>query len=224
VGERRIEYRPLASLRPNEDNVKLHSLDGIGASMARFGTIDIITLDERTGFIVSGHGRTESLTADHTAGRTPPEGVENRDGEWWVPVIVGWASRDDDEAAAATVALNRWTEKGGWNIATLLDQLGTLSAGPGLDGVGFDRVDLDDLRARYEEEQTSPPDDGDPWGFGDADRQVRSFMLDLPLDEYRWATATAARARDDYQVDSNAALFLAMLTEDAALASEKSSP
>lgn len=213
-----MEYRPLASLIPNKDNPKSHDLAGIGDSMRRFGLIDVITLDERTGFIVSGHGRTDTLRQLREAGAPPPDGTEDRDGDWWTPVIVGWASKDDDEALAATVALNRWTEVGGWDVEKVIGQLGHLADLPdGLAGIGFGRSDLDDLLARQQENGPDLPG-ADPWGFGDEDRQVRSIMLDLPLDDYRWATGVCVRARAAYGVDSNAALFLALLDEDAVLA------
>ena len=222
--ERDVEYRPLSGLVENPGNPKLHDTAGIGASMGRFGLIDVIVEDGRTGFIVSGHGRRKTLLELHAAGQPAPDGVEVRTAdtpsgdEWWVPVVVGWASADDDEAAAATVALNRWTELGGWDLGSLIAQLDGLAAGPGLDGVGFSANDLDDVRARWEEETTPPPPPEDPWGFGDSDRQVRSLMLDLPLPEYKWATEVCARARTAYKVDSNAELFLVLLEADAELA------
>lgn len=212
--ERRLEWRPLDSLKPNPDNAKRHDLDGIGSSMARFGMVEPIHLDDRTGFIVSGHGRVDTLRARRDAGEAAPEGVEARGEIWLVPVITGWASRDDDEAAAATVAFNRWTEKGGWDVTALIGQLELLGQTPaGLEGVGMGREEIDDLLAA-EQERARIPDDPD-W-LGDPERQVRALMFDYPLEQYRWMATTCARARKAYQVDSNAALLLAMLEEDAA--------
>lgn len=221
MGERRSEYRRLADLRPNPDNVKTHDLAGIGDSVSRFGFIEQIHLDDRTGYIVSGHGRVETLLELEAAGVVAPDGVEARDDGWWVPVVTGWASRDDDEALAATIVLNRANQRGGWNIDLLLEQLDQLAA-DGIDsliGVGFGQNDIDDLLAQQEEARARAAAEGDdPWAFGDQDRQVRAIMIDLPLDDYKWATATLARAREPYGVGSNAELFTALLREDATMA------
>ncbi|MGH9095133.1 MAG: hypothetical protein ACRDXE_08225 [Acidimicrobiales bacterium] len=215
---RRIEYRRLANLTPNPGNVKGHDVAGIGDSMDRFGMVELIAVDERTGLLVSGHGRVESLTARHADGFAAPEGVDDRPDGWWVPVVVGWASADDDEALAATIALNQANIRGGWDIDRLLEQLDSLHSN--LTGVGFGETDIDDLLAAAEEARAraSGAQADDPWGHGDPDRQVRAIMIDLPLDDYRWATATAARARAAFGVDSNAELFTALLREDEALA------
>lgn len=131
-------------LRPDPRNPKAHDLETIDASVGRFGIIDTIATDGRTGYIVSGHGRTKTLTAMKARGESPPEGVIlDKDGEWLVPVAVGWSSRTDAEAAAALIALNRTTELGGWvdeSLLALLDELGD-----DLDGVGFTEADREAL-------------------------------------------------------------------------------
>lgn len=202
--DRWLEYLPLDGLEPNPDNVKRHDVAGVAASMSRFGLVDAIVIDERTGRIASGHGRVDSLRSARAAARPPPEGVDERDGTWWVPVNRGWSSTDDREAAAAAVAVNRWTERGGWDTATLLDRLDSLADGPlGLVGVGFGVDDIDDLFARLGPPDPPPPDD--------PSAQVRTLLLDYPLDTFRWmATATAA-VRAATGADSNAELFALLL-------------
>lgn len=146
---RRTEYLPLGSLKPDPRNPKAHDTGTIDASIGRFGVIESIVLDGRTGHIVSGHGRTKTLTAMRDRGETPPEGIILDDaGEWLVPVITGWASRTDSEAAAALIALNRTTELGGWVDEALLDLLNDLVEDEdGLLGVGFTGNEVEDLRA-----------------------------------------------------------------------------
>ena len=212
MGQRSVEYRYLDDLKGNPDNAKRHDTAGIAASMGRFGMVDLVVIDDRTGWLVAGHGRVATLQEARAAGREPPAGVRADDQGWQVPTVVGWASDDDDEALATTVALNRWTERGGWDIGGLIDRLDHLADTPaGIDALGFSNSDLDDLMAQHQEATTDDPDDD--WQLNE--RQVRSFMFDLPIEDYRWAVAVAARARDHYEVDSNAALFLAMLEEDA---------
>jgi len=163
--ERRIEYRLLDDLTANPANPKDHAVDVIDASMERFGYIDGAVIDERTGYIVSGHGRTKTLRAKRDRGEAPPEGVRVDDqGRWLVPVQVGWASRDDAEATAALIGLNRTTELGGWVDESLLELLDGLSDRgndmAALAGVGYGKDDMDELRALL---QGADDDGGDPW-------------------------------------------------------------
>lgn len=156
---RKITYRPLADLVPNPRNPKAHNLDLIDSSVGRFGFVEPTVLDGRTGQLISGHGRSETLRAMEQRGDSPPEGVRtNAQGQWLVPVVEGWSSRTDAEASAALIALNRSTELGGWvddSLLELLDELG--ESEDGYLGVGFDEHEIEDLRARLaaiDEEET----------------------------------------------------------------------
>lgn len=146
--ERKIEHLPLSALLPDPRNPKAHSTATIDASVGRFGFLEPVVLDQRTGYIISGHGRTKTLTAMAERGESPPEGVlADEDGNWLVPVVTGWASRADSEAAAALIALNRTTELGGWEDEALLELLDELShEDDGLLGVGYQDDDVAALR------------------------------------------------------------------------------
>lgn len=154
--ERAIEYLPLDEIQPDPRNPRRHDLSLIGDSVDRFGVVDVITVDARTGRIVSGHGRHRTLTALRDKGAAPPDGVRvDADGRWLVPVSSGWASRDDSEAAAALIAMNRTTELAGWvddELLALLEGLGDLA------GVGYDERDLDALRLELEAVSDDVPD------------------------------------------------------------------
>ena len=174
-GTRRIEHLPLADLTPDPRNPKAHSVETIDASVGRFGYIEPIVRDGRTGFIVSGHGRTKALTIMQERGEAPPEGVltDAATRAWLVPVVVGWSSRTDTEASAALIALNRTTEMGGWVDDALLDLLDDLvTVEDGLVGVGFTEADREalahltehlgsrDLDSLYEEVGDPTEEDG----------------------------------------------------------------
>ena len=165
---RRVEYRPLSELRVDPRNPRSHAEEQIADSVGRFGVLDLITLDERTGLIVSGHGRRKTYMKMEERGDSPPEGVKvAEDGTWLVPVVTGWASRTDSEARAALIALNRTNELGGWVDNELLDLLEELQEDDeetGLVGVGFTLEDLDDLIVKVGEEDNGLPD-----GFEEAD-------------------------------------------------------
>lgn len=149
---RSIEYRPLKSLKTNPDNPKAHSDATITESINRFGYIEPIVVDGRTGLIISGHGRTDALRRAEAAGGDPPEGVlVGERGEWLAPVVAGWESTDDVEASAALIALNRTTELGGWVDETLLAALDALADQEGgLVGVGYEPDDIAALRLALE--------------------------------------------------------------------------
>ena len=164
TGGRQVEYRPLASLEGDPRNPKAHDVGTITASVDRFGYLEPIVVDGRTGLIVSGHGRAATLRAMRDRGEAPPEGVrEEPPGVWMVPVVTGWSSRSDTEAAAALIALNRTTELGGWVDESLLGLLdGLADVEDGLVGVGYTGSDIDHLRALLGDIEDGPPDDEVP--------------------------------------------------------------
>lgn len=168
TGGRQVEYRPLASLEGDPRNPKSHDVGTITASVDRFGYLEPIVVDGRTGLIVSGHGRAATLRAMRDRGEAPPEGVrEEPPGVWMVPVVTGWSSRSDSEAAAALIALNRTTELGGWVDDALVGLLGELAEVPdGLVGVGYTSSDLDHLRDQLDTLDNNDNDGEEPFaGF-----------------------------------------------------------
>ena len=133
-------------IKPHPRNPKSHAIDTLVQSIRRFGFVEPIVVDQRTGLNVSGHGRVEALLRMRDAGEPVPLGIDD---EWRAPVFVGWASTDDAEAEAALVALNRIGESGGWEERELADLLLDLQQiERGLDGVGYDDEELAELRAR----------------------------------------------------------------------------
>jgi hypothetical protein len=147
--------------------------------VGRFGFLEPIVLDQRTGFIISGHGRTKTLAAMAERGESPPEGVQvNDDGEWVIPVVTGWASRSDSESAAALIALNRTTEIGGWQDEELLDLLDGLAADEeGLLGVGFQDHEVAALRRHLDNIALSEAANSGDFGQ-DPDDLAESMDLD----------------------------------------------
>lgn len=178
TAQRDVELVPLADLRPDPRNPKNHREEVIDASIGRFGVLDLIVRDDRTGFIVSGHGRAKALRTMFERGESAPEGVTlAEDGKWLVPVVVGWASRTDSEAAAALVALNRTTELGGWDDEALLAILEGLEAvDGGFDGVGFDERELADLQKSltHHEDLDALADEWNGEGLADMKPQTAS--------------------------------------------------
>lgn len=143
MADRYVDYIPLDQIRGATRNPKGHDTTGIRTSIERFGYGELPLLDERTGRLVAGHGRHEQITAMHTAGEAPPDGVQlAADGAWMVPVIRGWASRSDAEAEAYLVASNQLTTKGGWDTRELAEVLEDLAEAQLLELTGFTDDDL----------------------------------------------------------------------------------
>lgn len=150
---RRLEWLPLDELVPDPSNPKDHDDAAISASVDRFGMIDIIARDDRTGRIVSGHGRATALRAAHAAGAEPPDGVRvTADGTWLAPVVTGWASEDDLAAEGALIALNQTTILGGWVDDQLLTLLDRLRDADQLAVTGIPETELEVLRRKLEAE------------------------------------------------------------------------
>lgn len=152
---RRTEYMDLDLLAEDPANPKAHDMDLLGNSVGRFGFIEPMILDERTGYLISGHGRRATLIRMRDSGDAPPDGVVAGDaeGSWLAPVSRGWSSRSDAEAHAALAALNRIGERGGWDDGQLLKVLDEVSAADaGLVGVGFSDNDVAVLRRLAEAE------------------------------------------------------------------------
>lgn len=144
-----IEYLRLDDLaeRFDERNAKGHDIDELRVSLGRFGYTAPIEIDERTGKLAAGHGRTELLLLEHESGEVDlPEGLMVADdGMWLAPVVRGWRSENDDEAEAYLVASNHLVEAGGWIDSALLASLDRINATDlGLRGTGYD---VDELRA-----------------------------------------------------------------------------
>lgn len=182
---------PLSAIERAPRNPKQHDAEGIRASMARFGVADLPVLDERTGRLVSGHGRLEQLqyladlppaALEEILGRPGlPGGVQldPASGQWTVPVVRGWASSSDEEAETYLLYANKSTMNAGFDDNELAQIMAELVAfDEGLASLaGFDS-ELDDLfrstdylgnqaTAFLDELGADPAASGQPWGPAD---------------------------------------------------------
>lgn len=144
-GAQSIEYLPVQSLVPALRNPKEHDEPNLDKSLLRFGYTEPVLLDERTERLVAGHGRVGALLRLREAGKKPPKGVRvGQDGSWLVPVVRGWASKNDVEAESYLLASNQLTIGGGWNNLQLGEMLAELAEKDPLNlvGIGFDEKAL----------------------------------------------------------------------------------
>lgn len=160
---RRTEYMRVREMAVANRNPKGHDGPRIRGSIGRFGFVDQPVLDERTGRMVSGHGRMEQLIAMIESGENPPEGiVVDDDNEWLWPVTRGWASRGDLEAEVVGITLNRLAEAGGWDdleqLSAILDE--AYEVDPHLlEASGYSREELDTLLALTATHDSGDEDD-----------------------------------------------------------------
>lgn len=150
----RIEYVALSELHRHPRNPKAHDLGAIHTSVNRFGYVSPVMVDERTGYLVAGHGRLDTLAQMQREGKEPPARIEARGGDWYVPVVRGVTFNSDSEVEAYLVADNRLTELGGWDepeLAALLQSLADEDVKL-LEATGYD---ADDLQALLDE--LTPP-------------------------------------------------------------------
>jgi len=162
--QRSVSYMPLADLsgRRAPGNPKKHDAAIIERSVSRFGFVEPIVIDERTGRLVAGHGRLDDIEARRDAGHEPPDGIEIDEGSWLVPVIRGWASNSDDEANAYLVVSNQATILGGWDEQALADLLGSLKSSDHVvfEASGFSDAGLEQLLSSLD--ASSGPEDTEP--------------------------------------------------------------
>jgi DNA modification methylase len=140
---RHIEYRAIDQILPAARNAKGHDNTVIAGSIDRLGFLDPILRDDRTGKLIDGHGRLYRLREMEAAGVEPPDQVQATAAGWKIPVVTGWASRDDAEAEAAAVAIQ--PKDGRYNERTLYQVLHRQNT---LDGLGFGDDDVADIGRR----------------------------------------------------------------------------
>jgi DNA modification methylase len=161
---RTITYVRLDDIREAELNPKEHDLEAIRSSIERYGFVTPGLRDDRTGRLIAGHGRTIALRAMRYAQDVPPPGVRlDADGAWMVPVITGWASKNDAEAAAYLVIDNHHPTLGGWDDEGLAELLeGIRDADPSLlELTGFDDDEIAALLAADDPKPAGPGGPGE---------------------------------------------------------------
>jgi hypothetical protein len=170
----RVEYMPLSLLEHWPRNPKGHAEETIKESIARFGFVQPILIDEETKRIVAGHGRLEALIALKKKGEKPPLRIAENEGEWFVPVIRGIEFASEKEAEAYLLADNQTTILGGWDDQSLQAMLSLHT--DDLSGLGWSPSEIEAFRMPMPEGFSAPkrsddvlhvewihPDDVEQW-------------------------------------------------------------
>ena len=149
-------YNPRKDLQPGDAEYKK-----LARSLDKFGCVEPVVWNERTGNVVGGHQRLKVLIA---AGET----------ELDVSVV----NLSDADEKALNIALNKIA--GEWDTAALTELLQELSANSSIDETltGFDRGELDDLLADLgNRTQGLEPSGVDPYvdGFFESGAQTKEL-------------------------------------------------
>jgi len=146
-----VDYLPLSMLRRAPRNPKGHDLGSLDRSFARFGYVEPIAINEKTGRVMAGHDRLDALEKKQAAHEAPPARIMVENGEWLVPVLRGISFESDAEAEAYLLASNPITIAGGWQDDELAKVLADLQVQEdGLEGLGFTPSEVSELLRRLD--------------------------------------------------------------------------
>jgi hypothetical protein len=154
-----VVWLSLDDVRKLEDpqNSKKHDINGIVASIQRFGFVAPPIVDGRTGRLAAGHGRAEALDKIRSSPKsTVPKGVRVRGSVWELPVLVGtFESVDDDHAAAYLIADNKLTIAGGFDDELTSKVLKGLSPALQL-ATGYSAAEIERITRQFDPQSTQP--------------------------------------------------------------------
>jgi len=113
-----LRYIPISQAELFDNNAKLHNIDQIIQSIARYGFKSACkwegTLNDGRGGIVAGNGRVEALRVMEERGDDLPIGIaQDETGEWCVPVLFGVEAESEAIARAYALDDNNLTLLGG---------------------------------------------------------------------------------------------------------------
>jgi hypothetical protein len=157
----------LSEMIPDENNSRIiapEALKGLKASLSRFGMVELIVWNERTGHIIGGHQR---------------HAVMLQNGITEAPAVVVDMSPEEEQAARLT--LNNVMIEGEFDepVMELLSQVE--ASAPEL----FDAVRLDDLRDSLERKlqlnKSDPPSDE-----GDEGSEAEEWDTECPCCQHKW--------------------------------------
>ena len=160
-----LEYMALSELKEADLNPKDHDLGELYTNIQRHGFVEIPVIDERSGKLVAGHGRIETLKMLKKDGIEVKNIKIDENGEWLVPIQRGISFSSESEAQAYLISSNRLVELGGWKEDELLDLLEQVATDTNdLSGVGFNLDDmqgiLDNMETKiFEDEYLDEVDD-----------------------------------------------------------------
>ena len=167
-----LKYIPISQAELFDNNAKLHNLNQIIQSIARYGFKSACkwesTLNDGRGGIVAGNGRVEALREMEKRGDDLPIGIaQDETGEWCVPVLFGVEAESEAIARAYALDDNNLTLLGGdfaiadlmklYDPELLMSELGEL-ARSGEIPVSIGEADLEELLSQLGQSGDNEPE------------------------------------------------------------------
>lgn len=147
MSELSIEYHDFSEVIKWPRNPKDHDSQSIQRSIVKFGFTSPIIVDGRSGKLVAGHGRLESLRRLKKNRRPCPKGIKEEGNKWLVPIVKGVSFDSDGEAEAYLMIDNRLVELGGWQDDILADIFTSMDDSL-KEYTGFFQEDIDQIIAK----------------------------------------------------------------------------
>lgn len=154
MSELSIEYHDFSKVVKWPRNPKDHDSPTIQRSIVKFGFTSPIIVDEKSGKLVAGHGRLESLRRLKRDRRPCPKGIREEGGKWFVPVVKGVSFDSEEDAEAYLLIDNKLVEIGGWQEDILADIFNSMDESL-KEYTGFFAEDIDQIISKVSPESTT---------------------------------------------------------------------
>lgn len=182
----------LSTIEPHPENPRIGDVGAIGSLIEANGWYGAITVQKSTSLILAGEHRWQALV---------DAGVDQ---ELCCVIDV-----DDATARKILAGDNLAHDLGTYDQAGLNDLLSSVGS---YEGTGYDAVDVGALIAAAGQHQTAPLDPTPGSGAPPSPAQgVRPIVLPFEIGRYDKVTVALPRLRDEWEVTSNAELFLALI-------------
>ena len=155
----------IGDLHEDPDNVRTHdkrNIEAIKTSLTKFGQVEPLVVQDKSGLIIGGHGRLQSMKE-----------------LGWIEVDVVRLDIDDAKAKALGLALNRTAELANWDyrgLQTILEGLNAEADGI-MDGLGWTPEEIETLCAATWDPPTPEGDLGETGSSGPNDLSRRRFGI-----------------------------------------------
>lgn len=187
--DQRVEMVALDTLQPHPENPRIGDVAAIIASIEANEPYGLIIVQESTGNILAGAHRWQALTE---------LGYEEG--------LVALVDVDDATAREICLADNRTHDLGTYDDGTLARILAEID---GYEGTGYDETDVAALMASVSNSPVLPP--SSTVGAPVIPQGLRPLVLPFDLDRYDRLTAALPVLREEWGVETNAELFLAVI-------------
>lgn len=195
-------------------NPRRHDVKNIATSIRLRGFNAPPMVNEKTGRLGYGHGRTKSVRYlfEEDPTKVPRRIRVDDDGEWMLPVFRGVEFQSKHEAEEYLVADNRLTELGGWEPEKTAKILERIRKRGKLAGTGFKSGDVEKLLAKIRKRTPEPDvaipeasenhgvERGEVWSLGkhrvmcgdslsneDVDLLLEGELVDMVMDDPPYA-------------------------------------